>query len=495
MIRALVAALLVASPLAGAPPRQGVVHAVLFFSPTCPHCHKVITEDLPPLQAKYGGALVVAGVDVTTPHGQGLYQAVVDHFGLTEARQGVPTLVVGSEVLVGDVEIPTRFPVLIRQGLAAGGIDWPPVPAVRQALAAQGMLTERPAQGETPPEGGRVAAGTAGTRDTAAVRDTATAGARVDLRDTAAAGAQAPPGAPATAKVTTPTEAPPSTQAAAPPSVKRPAPATDTVTSTQAGETAGTSPHPRTGTETRPTAAAGAEAAPPASDTTAPTRSSAEGGTTATGANHPDASTPTPQPSSRATGIGALPREVAPPGVWARFQLDPTANAIAVLVLLGMLVAVGASLRSVAGSAPPALVLPSWAMPVLAAVGMAVASYLAMVELAGAVAVCGPVGNCNAVQQSPYAWIFGVPVGMLGQAGYLAMFVAWALGMLGPRRWRESAWLALWAMALAGVAFSAYLTFLEPFVIGATCVWCLTSAVVMTLMLLGATPSVVAQRT
>lgn len=477
MIRMLMAALLVASPLAGAPLRQGVVHAVLFFSPTCPHCHKVITEDLPPLQAKYGAALVMAGVDVTTPHGQSLYQAVVDHFGLTKERRGVPTLVVGSDVLVGDAEIPTRFPILVEQGVAAGGIDWPPVAAVRQALAAQGMLTERPAGGEAPPEGGGAAADTAGAQDTAPAGDTASAAAPGNTRDSATALAQAPAGA------------------AAPASVKRPAPAPDTATSAQAGESAGTSPHPRTGAETQPTTATAAEATPPVSDTTAPRRSSAEGGATPTGANRPEAFPSTPQPSSRTTGIGALPGEVAPRGVWARFQLDPTANAIAVLVLLGMLVTMGASLRSVAGRAPPALVLPSWTMPVLAAVGMAVASYLAMVEVTGAVAVCGPVGNCNAVQESPYALLLGVPVGMLGQAGYLAMFVAWALGMLGPRRWQDSAWLALWAMALAGVAFSAYLTFLEPFVIGATCIWCLTSAVVMTLILLGATPSVAAQRT
>jgi len=35
-------------------------------------------------------------------------------------------------------------------------------------------------------------------------------------------------------------------------------------------------------------------------------------------------------------------------------------------------------------------------------------------------------------------------------------------------------------MTLFGVLFSIYLTFLEPFVIGATCMWCLSSAVIMT---------------
>jgi uncharacterized membrane protein len=39
-------------------------------------------------------------------------------------------------------------------------------------------------------------------------------------------------------------------------------------------------------------------------------------------------------------------------------------------------------------------------------------------------------------------------------------------------------------MALGGAIFSIYLTFLEPFVIGATCLWCLSSAVIMTAILL-----------
>jgi uncharacterized membrane protein len=43
-------------------------------------------------------------------------------------------------------------------------------------------------------------------------------------------------------------------------------------------------------------------------------------------------------------------------------------------------------------------------------------------------------------------------------------------------------------MALGATGFSIYLTFLEPFVIGASCAWCLTSAVATTLILLAATP-------
>jgi uncharacterized membrane protein len=99
-------------------------------------------------------------------------------------------------------------------------------------------------------------------------------------------------------------------------------------------------------------------------------------------------------------------------------------------------------------------------------------------------AVCGPVGNCNAVQSSPYAKLFGfLPVGLLGAAGYVAILLAWlvsrrpesALGAMAP--------LALLGMAAFGVLFSLYLTYLELFVINAVCIWCLSSAVLMSLVL------------
>ncbi|MCK5794824.1 MAG: hypothetical protein KAH12_08950, partial [Anaerolineales bacterium] len=44
--------------------------------------------------------------------------------------------------------------------------------------------------------------------------------------------------------------------------------------------------------------------------------------------------------------------------------------------------------------------------------------------------------------------------------------------------------LGLFGITLFGLLFSIYLTFLEPFVIGATCIWCLSSAVIMTILFL-----------
>jgi len=126
----------------------------------------------------------------------------------------------------------------------------------------------------------------------------------------------------------------------------------------------------------------------------------------------------------------------------------------------------------------------SLAVVLLALAGMAIAGYLTFVETSGIPAVCGPVGDCNTVQNSEFAVLFGIiPVGALGLAGYAAILPAW----LGARRLRGRAadWAGVLAFGLAafGTLYSLVLTFLEPFVIGATCMWCLTSAVVITALL------------
>lgn len=103
-----------------------VVHAVLFYSPSCPHCHKVMTEDLPPLARKHGRQLQILEVDTSTEEGQLLFHAALAHFGIDSA--GVPMMVVGDVVLRGSVEIPEQLPGLIENGLASDGVDWPAIP-------------------------------------------------------------------------------------------------------------------------------------------------------------------------------------------------------------------------------------------------------------------------------------------------------------------------------------------------------------------------------
>ena len=126
-----------------------LVRAVLFYSPSCPHCHEVISNDLPPLEKRYGEQLQILGVNVREPGGQALYQAAIEHFHIPHDRQGVPTLIVGDEVLVGSDEIPARFPELIEASLGTGGMDWPPIPGLMQAMATTQAAAD--AGGSVPP--------------------------------------------------------------------------------------------------------------------------------------------------------------------------------------------------------------------------------------------------------------------------------------------------------------------------------------------------------
>jgi uncharacterized membrane protein len=140
--------------------------------------------------------------------------------------------------------------------------------------------------------------------------------------------------------------------------------------------------------------------------------------------------------------------------------------------------------------------LPPWAdwlIPALIVTGMGVAGYLSYVETQSVAAICGPVGDCNTVQQSQYAKLFGVlPIGVLGLLGYFGLLAAWLARRFVPKLQRPAA-IGFWGMAFFAVIFSLYLTYLEPFVIKAVCIWCLASAVIVTLLLMLGTPPAILQ--
>jgi uncharacterized membrane protein len=113
---------------------------------------------------------------------------------------------------------------------------------------------------------------------------------------------------------------------------------------------------------------------------------------------------------------------------------------------------------------------------VLTLAGIGVAAYLTYVHYAGLQPFCaGGSHGCERVQSSSYASVGGLPVALLGLAGYMAIAVA----LVAPG---ERARLAATALAVTGFGFSAYLTYLELFVIDAICQWCVASAVILTLL-------------
>lgn len=120
----------------------------------------------------------------------------------------------------------------------------------------------------------------------------------------------------------------------------------------------------------------------------------------------------------------------------------------------------------------------------LAVAGLLVSLYLTWVKLAHATAFCAGVGDCETVQNSAYSEIGGIPVAMLGAGMYALVILLLWVRRTGSRSVAELAWGAQFALLLAGVLFSAYLTYIELFVIYAICPWCVTSALLVTALFL-----------
>lgn len=335
-----------------------VVHAVLFYSPTCGHCEYVINTTLVPLIEKYGDQLQIIGIDVTQQQGQVLFLSAIQKFELESA--GVPFLVIDNMYLIGSLDIPEKFPGLVESYLAQGGVDWPNIPGLNEAI-------------------------------------------------------------------------------------------------TKSSET---------GTVTTAVA-------------TAPIPS--------------EALQSTPEP---ATISPSIPLPTATPGIigahtetsnWlGAFSRDPIGNTLSVIILMGMLGTVAWAVILFKNSTGESIKgNRAWLIPLLCAIGFGVAGYLAYIETTTSTAVCGPVGDCNTVQQSKYARLFGIfPIGVLGLIGYVAIFISWLVARYARERESNFAVISIFVMTVFGTLFSIHLTFLEPFVIGATCAWCLTSAVLMTILML-----------
>ena len=108
----------------------------------------------------------------------------------------------------------------------------------------------------------------------------------------------------------------------------------------------------------------------------------------------------------------------------------------------------------------------------LALVGVAISAYLSWVHYAEVEPICTGISDCVRVQSSEYAKLAGVPVAVMGLTGYLA--ILGSLAVPGEQGRMLGAFLAL-----VGLGFSGYLTYLELAVIHAICQWCVASAIVM----------------
>lgn len=123
-----------------------------------------------------------------------------------------------------------------------------------------------------------------------------------------------------------------------------------------------------------------------------------------------------------------------------------------------------------------------WAMRLLMAAGIVVAGYLLWAYTFDEAIVCAGSSGCDLVKASRYSYIRGVlPLPLLGLFAYVTLL---ALSLLGerllPALLRGYLPVMIFGIAFAGFLYSAYLTYLEFFVIYAVCKWCMSSAFIMT---------------
>ena len=111
----------------------------------------------------------------------------------------------------------------------------------------------------------------------------------------------------------------------------------------------------------------------------------------------------------------------------------------------------------------------------VALAGLAIASYLTIVHYAGGEPVCAIAHGCATVQKSSYAELAGVPVAVLGLLGYVAILASLVKDTETTRSITA-------LLAIAGLAFSAWLTYVEIWELEAICIWCVGSAICMTLL-------------
>ncbi|HEU4795924.1 MAG TPA: vitamin K epoxide reductase family protein [Pyrinomonadaceae bacterium] len=113
---------------------------------------------------------------------------------------------------------------------------------------------------------------------------------------------------------------------------------------------------------------------------------------------------------------------------------------------------------------------------IVSLLGLADAIYLTVQHVTGQSVRCTIVSGCSEVLSSPYAVVAGVPLALIGAAAYFSVFSLAILAAFGYR----IAGILLLPLVLLMFLFSLWLIYLQAFVIGAWCQFCLLSAAVTT---------------
>ena len=118
----------------------------------------------------------------------------------------------------------------------------------------------------------------------------------------------------------------------------------------------------------------------------------------------------------------------------------------------------------------------------LALTGLFVALYLTLYKMGIIGSLSCSIGSCETVNTSRWATLGGLPVAAWGLGFYIATLAVAVAGTDEGFEDNRTVSVILAAMSGWGVAFSAWLTYLELFVIHAICMWCVVSAIIVTLI-------------
>ena len=128
----------------------------------------------------------------------------------------------------------------------------------------------------------------------------------------------------------------------------------------------------------------------------------------------------------------------------------------------------------------------------LSLLGAGIAGYLTIEHGRGASPICAFGQGCEVVAQSTYASLGGVPTAAFGLLMYLTLAVLYAVRLFSPppARVEPVFRLATLGIALVGSGISAWLTYVQAYILNAMCIWCVSSEVTISLLLIVATVDV-----
>lgn len=120
---------------------------------------------------------------------------------------------------------------------------------------------------------------------------------------------------------------------------------------------------------------------------------------------------------------------------------------------------------------------------IVAVIGLTDSIYLTWIKLSQNTAICSNIGDCEAVNNSIYSEVNGIPIALLGAGAYGIIL---GILLLESRYDLLEAYgnQIIYGITMVGFLYSVYLTYLEIYVLRAICPFCVVSAVAIFILFL-----------